>query len=338
MNNEPNLEWEERKSDTPFYVHIVAGSLAGISEHIFTLPLDNLKTHIQSTSMSIKEAYVDIKSSGIANFFRGSWVLTLGSVPAHAFFFLNFEISKRYLANKPGIDVFGNMAVGGIAHVFHDLTMTPCEMVKQRAQLTNNPYPIKIIRSIIKDEGVFSLWRSLPVHLISNIPNAMIIVSANENLKILYKKFIGEHNLYSYFLCSGIAGVLAAIATTPLDNIITRLNVQNLYESKEKNHSKGLPKVGVKGNNTLVSADNKQNSKINYKSTGSVKNHIKPASHDFAVKYPNMLNTIKIISQEEGFKGFYKGLALRTCNYALSTAIAWTTYEHFKNIMIKNKH
>lgn len=43
------FEWEERDEVTPLYVHVVAGSMAGISEHLSMIPIDNVKTHCQAT-------------------------------------------------------------------------------------------------------------------------------------------------------------------------------------------------------------------------------------------------------------------------------------------------
>lgn len=41
------FEWEERASSTPVWVHMIAGSMAGISEHTMLLPFDSVKTHSQ---------------------------------------------------------------------------------------------------------------------------------------------------------------------------------------------------------------------------------------------------------------------------------------------------
>jgi len=38
-----------------------------------------------------------------------------------------------------------------------------------------------------------------------NVPQAAVIVSVNESLKVLYRPEKG-HNILTYFLCAGIAG------------------------------------------------------------------------------------------------------------------------------------
>lgn len=38
-----DFEWEVRHANTPFFTHLIAGSCAGVSEHLFMLPFDNVK-------------------------------------------------------------------------------------------------------------------------------------------------------------------------------------------------------------------------------------------------------------------------------------------------------
>ena len=38
-------DWEDKKDDTPFKVHMIAGCVAGIAEHICMLPFDNVKVN-----------------------------------------------------------------------------------------------------------------------------------------------------------------------------------------------------------------------------------------------------------------------------------------------------
>lgn len=46
MTRDFDLEWDERADDIDVKTHMIAGSIAGLSEHILTLPIDNIKTHI----------------------------------------------------------------------------------------------------------------------------------------------------------------------------------------------------------------------------------------------------------------------------------------------------
>jgi len=343
VNDEFDFEWEERKDDIPFRVHMLAGSIAGISEHVLILPIDNLKTHIQTKSPNILTAYTEIKSSGITNFFRGSTIIAMGCIPSHAFFFLNYEIFKKYLAENQDIDILGNMALGGVSNLFHDFVMTPCELIKQRAQISGISSNTYIIKKTIAEEGFLSFWRSFPVNFVSNLPNAMITVSANENLKKLYSRLFGEHSLKSYFACAGTAGILCSLITTPLDNIKTRLNVQQFY--KQKNDLLNKSKCSKSGSGQTKEGINMNAKQLALKREYTLSKSIhencsrcaSSNSNSLLVKYPNALCAIKIIFKEEGLRGFYKGLSLRLSTQSLSTAISWTTYEYFKSFLIKSK-
>ena len=56
----------------------------------------------------------------------------------------------------------------------------------------------------------------------------MTVVTVNENLKVLFKKFKENLTIKDYFVCSFTSGAIASVVTTPLDNIKTRLNIQKL--------------------------------------------------------------------------------------------------------------
>lgn len=74
----------------------LAGSFAGLSEHLSMLPLDNVKTHCQAGShlpfwQIIRNIY---SAGGLSNFYSGSSVLAMGCVPAHAIYFSIYEKAK----------------------------------------------------------------------------------------------------------------------------------------------------------------------------------------------------------------------------------------------------
>lgn len=77
----------------------LAGSLAGLSEHLSMLPLDNIKTHCQAGSQFrlrqiVKNIY---NTGGLLNFYSGSSVLAMGCIPAHAIYFSIYEQAKKHL-------------------------------------------------------------------------------------------------------------------------------------------------------------------------------------------------------------------------------------------------
>jgi hypothetical protein len=79
-----------------YYFSYLAGSLAGLFEHLSMLPLDNVKTHCQAGShLSLYQIIKNIyKAGGLSNFYSGSSVLAMGCIPAHAIYFSIYESAK----------------------------------------------------------------------------------------------------------------------------------------------------------------------------------------------------------------------------------------------------
>ena len=46
LNYEEDFEFEGDRGDSPFTVHMIAGSLAGFAEHYVMFPLDTIKVYI----------------------------------------------------------------------------------------------------------------------------------------------------------------------------------------------------------------------------------------------------------------------------------------------------
>lgn len=315
---------------TKFILSVVlkAGSFAGLSEHILLLPLDNIKTHLQTISPNLKNAVNHImKSNGVFGFFNGSLVVSIGCIPAHAFFFMSYEIFKDKFVTKNKIDIFGNMLVGSMSNLMHEVIMTPVDLVKQRIQINNNITYAKIITDIYKKEGIKSFFRSLPVNYLMNFPNSAVIVGVNENLKHLYKNNFGTPNMLFYFLSAGISGSIASMIMIPMDNIKTRLNTQRSFIMYH-------PSNPYKITNGKKIVDNIERSYI--EKTKIIIDEMN--TKDNIIKYKNAINTVKIIKAEEGIRGFYKGLSSKMVGQSISTAISWSVYEFFKNMMLNKSN
>lgn len=127
------FEWEERKDEVLFHHHMFAGSIAGVVEHTAFLPIDTIKTHQQS--LIVKKTVPEILNhvyghpGGILNFWRGSGIMMLGCVPAHALFFSIYEVSQRMFGIHDSHHYHFDLhaAVGALSSAFHDMIMLPCE-------------------------------------------------------------------------------------------------------------------------------------------------------------------------------------------------------------------
>lgn len=92
MGRSARLHSHPRPHHRYFWPHS-AGSLAGISEHLSMIPIDNVKTHCQVASrLSITQIVRKIyNAGGLGNFYAGSSIVALGCAPAHAIYFSIYE-------------------------------------------------------------------------------------------------------------------------------------------------------------------------------------------------------------------------------------------------------
>ena len=61
-------------------------------------------------------------------------------------------------------------------------------------------------------------------------------------------------------------------------------------------------------------------------------------NYNLRIKYTNIRSTIKIINNEEGFRGFFKGTIPKIISTVPSSAISWSVYEILKKYLLKNKN
>ena len=87
--DEDDLEWEEWNPSTiSFYNHMIAGSVAGLVEHISLFPVDTIKTHIQcercgsiSPLKTWNCATKIVGNEGLFRLWRGVTAMFTGCIP-----------------------------------------------------------------------------------------------------------------------------------------------------------------------------------------------------------------------------------------------------------------
>ncbi|KAJ1491263.1 mitochondrial carrier domain-containing protein [Baffinella frigidus] len=131
---------------------MVAGSMAGMSEHVFMYPADTVKTRMQADASRMQPQYkgvfnalgLIVKSEGVRGLYRGVPAVMLGAIPGHALHFSAYEGTKQRLGGShtmAGRDksesatAIADMLAGAAATLVHDGISTPVDVVKQRMQL-----------------------------------------------------------------------------------------------------------------------------------------------------------------------------------------------------------
>jgi len=339
--DEDFFEWEERDESISYVNHCIAGSIAGVAEHILLLPFDNIKTHMQvheGKYGAVSTAKYLYKTEGFAKFWRGASVLASGCVPAHAAYFSVYEFWKEKLLpklhdQKNEVHPHVYALTGILATLMHDFIITPFDTIKQRKQIA--PQHLNdtklLLKYILTTEGPRSLYKGFPITVLMNIPHAAALVCVNESLKVLYRPQDG-HNLFTYLICAAVGGSVGAVATIPFDNIKTRLQTQTFYHDSRRDVEK-VKNLGANLSNMATKP---------FASSANGAQHIVEeviTAAERKIKYQDILSTLKTILKEEGMKGFVKGCIPRVLTHAPSSAVSWTAYEMLKEVLNKrNAH
>ncbi|MCL7046514.1 hypothetical protein MKW94_011231 [Papaver nudicaule] len=304
----PDSKTTHENDGLGFWKFMVAGSIAGMVEHMAMFPVDTLKTRMQmlgaSSSCSGSATHSSHHHHQIGRFFtsimrkegplglyRGIAAMGLGAGPAHAVYFSVYEICKKKLGgNEPGHHPLLHAASGVVATTASDAVLTPMDVVKQRLQLKSSPYSgVKdCVLRMFKEEGVKGFYTSYRTTIVMNAPFTAVHFATYEAMKKVLNEIspenASEERLMVHVMAGGAAGALAGAVTTPLDVVKTRLQCQ-----------------GVCGADTFRSS--------------------------------SIRLALKQIVAKEGYQALLRGLTPRVLFHAPAAAICWSTYEAMKSFL-----
>jgi solute carrier family 25 iron transporter 28/37 len=292
---------ELKRTDTSsFRHHAIAGSFAGVAEHVSVFPIDTIKTHVQAQrsatapltwSSDLVLARTLVTQHGVGSLWRGVGVAASACGPAHALMFTTYEhvltLGGQESAGADRAAVVGAVA-GGVSTLAHDLVM---ELGYYRSAFH--------CLSRMLATGGGSLYRSLPTTLAMNVPYASLMMMANEGARKVVNPS-GEYSLTTFLLCGGFSGAFAAALTTPLDVVKTRLQTQGLG-------------VGVEAAAEAAAHD---------------------APSAFTVRYSGFVDAATALWRCDGFRGFFRGATPRVLMYGPACAISWVAYEGAKKAIV----
>ncbi|KAI9293821.1 mitochondrial carrier [Neoconidiobolus thromboides FSU 785] len=287
------VDYESLPENATFGTQLLAGALAGITEHVVMHPFDSIKTRMQVLNPNpqaiyngVAQAFTKITSTeGALTLWRGVSSVVIGAGPAHALYFGTYEQAKLYF-NQNGQSHLGIAASGACATIVSDAFMNPFDVIKQRMQVHGSSYKsiIACSKDMLKKEGLRAFYISYPTTLTMTVPFQAIQFTTYEAMSDFMnpKK---EYSILSHVVSGGIAGAVAAGATTPLDVVKTLLQTRGTSNDLEIKNVNGL------------------------------------------------FQGAKLIYAREGVKGFFRGLAPRMLSHTPSTALCWSAYEYFKWVM-----
>lgn len=204
-----------QRREFSFMRSLLAGAAAGAMVDIALFPLDTVKTRLQAPGGFWK-------AGGFRGIYKGILPVIIGSAPGSALFFTAYDTSKAWLPiERPTVC---HLVAACIGESMACLVRVPTETVKQRMQTGMYTSLGSGLSTVLKTEGVGSLYAGYPVTLSREIPFALIQFPLWEHLKTQFA--FDEKGNKSDFIaagCGSAAGALAAAVTTPLDVAKTRI-------------------------------------------------------------------------------------------------------------------
>ena len=289
---EPEIDYEGLGDNYPLHINMLAGSLAGITEHAVMFPVDVVRTRMQvltssptATYSGIFDAFSRISSlEGARALWKGIASVILGAGPAHALYFGTYELVKDLTGgNKLGFQLWSTSVAGASATIISDAFMNPFDVVKQRMQMYNNTYSSvwECARYVYRTEGLRAFFLSYPTTLTMTVPFTAIQFATYEWAKGILNPS-HSYSPFTHVVAGGFAGAMSAACTNPLDVAKTLLQTRGLSHDKE-----------------ISSAT-------------------------------SMTRAFQIIYAREGLRGFARGLSPRIFTHMPSNALCWLSYERFR--------
>lgn len=121
--------------------------------------------------------------------------------------------------------------------------MNPFDVIKQRMQLHGSNYRslVDCARQVFRNEGFRAFYVSYPTTLTMTVPFTALQFTAYESItKVMQKRRQLAYDPLTHCTAGGLAGGIAAAATTPLDVIKTLLQTRGSANDPEIRNCRGL--------------------------------------------------------------------------------------------------
>ncbi|KAK5114901.1 hypothetical protein LTR62_002060 [Meristemomyces frigidus] len=316
----------------------IAGAFAAFTVDLIVYPLDTIKTRLQSPDY--KRLYTNGPNNAVGrSMFRGVYQgvgsVIIATLPSSGAFFTTYESVKGILHNhnpqwsgsnllpRPLIDSLAS----GTAELVSCAILTPAEVIKQNAQMVDNSKTDKPrVNATLETmkrfrSNPFALWRGYTALASRNLPFTALQFPMFERIKMNIRQYRDDNGTRTNTILesglitagsAGTAGSIAAVVTTPVDVVKTRIML-SAAESAAQDQKPMKDAVGATTAETLKSV------KGNVVETA--KSIAKPASSK------GSMQIAREIVAESGVKGLFRGGTLRAVWTMLGSGLYLGVYE-----------
>ncbi|EGP91597.1 uncharacterized protein MYCGRDRAFT_67094 [Zymoseptoria tritici IPO323] len=238
----------------------LAGAFAAFTVDLIVYPLDTLKTRLQSPLYlstyrnASNTAFTPAMFRGV---YQGVGSVILATLPASGTFFTVYEGVKGGLHGWNGVGgeaqsggwlptpVLHGIA-SGTAELVSCAILTPAEVIKQNAQMVDNSGKQRVNATLQTlqrfKSNPLALWRGYTALAGRNLPMTALQFPLFEGIKRRIYAYREEKGIRSHSLVesavvtavsAGVGGSGAAVVTTPIDVVKTRIMLAAAEEARE---------------------------------------------------------------------------------------------------------
>jgi len=301
-------------------------------------PLDTLKTRFQSPDY--KKIYYDASKNAInrrvlfRGLYQGVGSVILITIPSSGAFFTTYEAVKSLLTkanptpsgfSSPLIpQPFIHSAASATGELVSCFILTPAEVLKQNAQMIRKPdgssasrastvFQPSVTKQALKHfKRPSQLWRGYFTLVARNLPFTAMQFPMFEHLKVGIKDYRKKNETFTGSLSetalttavsAGSAGSVAAVITTPVDVVKTRIMLSAAGECSEGQARKEVEKARSQGQS------------------------LKKLASEKGVTKKGSLTVAREVMAESGIKGLFRGGTLRAAWTAFGSGLYLGVYE-----------
>ncbi|CAM6107591.1 unnamed protein product [Calypogeia fissa] len=305
------INWD-RLDKTKFYL-VGAGLFSGVSAALY--PITVIKTRLQvvradSAQKSAKSIVKHILSTeGIRGLYRGFGIVITGAIPSRMVFMTSLETTKAAALKlaenmelpEASAAAFANGCAGMVSSMASQTVFVPLDVVSQRLMVqgsvgtTHYSGSLDAVRQILKADGIRGLYRGFGMSVLTYSPSSAVWWAAYGSSQRVIWRSLGY-------------GVEAEVEAPSQSRLV-------LVQA-----AGGVVAAAVSSVTTTPMDTIKTRLQVLKGEGGGA---------------PTILQTVRSLMKEDGWKGLYKGLGPRFISMSLWGTSMITTYEFLKRFSIK---
>ncbi|KAA8897465.1 mitochondrial carrier protein-like protein [Sphaerosporella brunnea] len=192
---------------------LLSGAFAALTVDLLVYPLDTLKTRLQSRTHR--------QLPKLRGLYQGLGPVILATLPSAGIFFSTYEFARSRLPSH----ALSDSAASALAEVCSCAILTPAEVIKQNAQVVEQPGGSASLRALRNIRRPRDLWTGYAALVARNLPYTALQFPMFELLKrrlVSKRAGVVETTVWAG-VAAGSAGAVAAVVTTPVDVVKTRI-------------------------------------------------------------------------------------------------------------------